>query len=164
MMTKYVVTNEQKKVFQDRVWELENRWRKDILEPKQTLDGLQSLIENKGVGVSSKAEGDWLEKILARERACHLAFFGQEFDLTDFADTLKKYGESKIKFWQKPEMEPAFLPEVAMPQDANFRGWKLNRKVGCGRKLPRAKFSAISTMLMAKWRLSRKSNSMVSQS
>lgn len=32
----------------------------------------------------------WLEKILAQERACHLAFFGKEFDLTDFAATLKK--------------------------------------------------------------------------
>jgi len=81
----------------------------------------------------------WLEEILAREQACHLAFFGQEFDLTDFADTLKKYGELKIKFWQKFEMEPAFLPEVAMPQDANFRGWKIKPKSWLWQKVAEGK-------------------------
>ncbi len=67
----------------------------------------------------------WLEKILAQERACHLAFFGQEFDLTKFADTLRKYGESKIRFWTKLLLEPHFLPEVVMSQDASFKGWKV---------------------------------------
>jgi len=47
MTTKHVVTDEDEKKFQDRLWELENRWRKKILDPEQTLLGLQSLIENR---------------------------------------------------------------------------------------------------------------------
>jgi len=67
----------------------------------------------------------WLEEILARERACHLAFFGREFDLTVFATTLKKYGESKIRFWQKLGLEPHFLPKISLQQDDNYPGWKV---------------------------------------
>ena len=47
MTKKYVVADEQVKKFHDRLWELESCWRKNILEPEQTLDGLQLLIENK---------------------------------------------------------------------------------------------------------------------
>lgn len=95
-----------------------------------TAKGWEKMKDDKELArkVVELLEGEkevWLEKILARERACHLTFFGKEFDLTDFANTLKKYGESKVRFWQKLEMEPTFLPEVAMSQDANFRGWKV---------------------------------------
>jgi len=47
MTIKFIVTDEQDKRFQNRLWELENRWRKDILDPEQTLAALQMLIENK---------------------------------------------------------------------------------------------------------------------
>lgn len=47
MTTKYVVTDEQDRIFQDRIWEVENRWRKNILDPDATLSSLQTLIENK---------------------------------------------------------------------------------------------------------------------
>ena len=95
-----------------------------------TAEGWEKMKDNKELAkkVVEIIEGEreiWLEKIIAQERACHLDFFGREFDLTDFAVTLKKYGESKVRFWQKLKMEPAFLPEVTMPQDANFRGWKI---------------------------------------
>ena len=95
-----------------------------------TAEGWEKMKDDKELAkkVVELIEGEkeiWLERIVARERACHLAFFDQEFDLTAFAQTLKKYGESKIRFWQKLEMEPVFLPEVAMPQDTNFRGWKV---------------------------------------
>ncbi|MFH1346991.1 MAG: hypothetical protein ABIH10_01950, partial [Spirochaetota bacterium] len=60
MTTKYVVTDEQEKTFQDRVWELENRWRKNILNPEKTLAGLQLLIENGRVSDSYAALiADW---------------------------------------------------------------------------------------------------------
>ena len=65
----------------------------------------------------------WLERILAREKACHIAFFGQEFDLTDFAATLKKYGESKIRFWQKLRLEPGYLPPIPLSQSDGYQGW-----------------------------------------
>jgi len=67
----------------------------------------------------------WLEQILARERACHLAFFGKEFDLSYFAFKLKKHGESKIRFWQKLGLEPHFLPAISMSQSDNYPGWKV---------------------------------------
>ena len=71
------------------------------------------------------AETDWLETILSRECACHTAFFGKEFDLTLFAETLKGYGESKIRFWQNLGLEPHFLPKVSMMPDEEYPGWKI---------------------------------------
>ncbi len=91
--------------------------------------GWQKMADDKDLAqkVVELVEGQkemWLEKILARERACHIAFFGQEFDLTTFANTLKKYGESKIRFWQKLGLEPGFLPAVSLGQNNNYSGWK----------------------------------------
>jgi len=83
--------------------------------------------------------GDWLEGIIVRELACHLVFFGQEFNLTDFANTLKRYGESKVKFWQNLMLEPHFLPKVAMPQNANFRGWKIKPEDWFWREIAKGK-------------------------
>lgn len=55
MTTKFVVTDEQDRKFHDRVWELENRWRKNILDPEPTLKSLQSLIENEQKIVTAKS-------------------------------------------------------------------------------------------------------------
>ena len=71
------------------------------------------------------SEEGWLENILARERQCHRDFFDREFDLSEFKKTLQKYGQKKIMEWQKFSLEPHFLPEVIISQDANFRGWKI---------------------------------------
>lgn len=68
---------------------------------------------------------DWLMLVLELERACHLAFFGQEFDLTEFKATLKGYEPEKVKIWLALDLEPHFLPRVAMIRDANFPGWKV---------------------------------------
>ena len=46
-LDKYVVTDEQDKKFQNKLWELETRWRKKILDPRDTLRGLQVLIEDR---------------------------------------------------------------------------------------------------------------------
>lgn len=69
--------------------------------------------------------GNWMHVILERERQCHYAFFGQEFDLSKFKQTLEKCGEERIHFWQSLSLEPHFLPLLAMSEDANFPGWKI---------------------------------------
>ena len=95
-----------------------------------TAKGWQKMVEDKELAgkVVALIEGEkemWLLKILANERACHLAFFGKEFDLAEFADTLKKHGESKLRFWAKLGLEPHFLPRMAMDRNLNFPGWKI---------------------------------------
>lgn len=95
-----------------------------------TAKGWEKMKDDKKLAqkVVQLLEGEkeiWLEKILAQERACHISFFGQEFDLIDFANTLKKYGESKIKFWQKLGMEPHFLPKTSMMAGDDYVGWKI---------------------------------------
>ena len=68
---------------------------------------------------------DWLETILAKESKVHQDFFGQKFYLVPFRDTLEKYGPKTVSQWQKLGLEPHFLPLVAIPQDADFLGWKI---------------------------------------
>jgi hypothetical protein len=70
-------------------------------------------------------EEGWLKDILASERQCHLDFFGQEFDLSEFEETLQRHGEEKIKNWQWLYFEPHFLPDVIMAQSVEFHGWKV---------------------------------------
>ncbi len=68
---------------------------------------------------------DWLKKVVELEKACHLAFFGQEFDLTQFEATLKKYGPEKLMAWLALGLESHFLPKVEMSREAQFPGWKV---------------------------------------
>lgn len=90
----------------------------------------------------------WLEKILAQEWACHLAFFGQEFGLTEFVNTLRKYGESKIRFWQGLGLEPHFLPRITMGQLDDYPGWKIKPEKWYYEKLDENKiFRSISGCL-----------------
>lgn len=70
-------------------------------------------------------QDNWCANILTTERQCHLNFFGQEFDLSEFEKILKEYGQKKIREWQELGLEPHFLPRMAMSQDANFIGWKV---------------------------------------
>ena len=84
-----------------------------------TGDGWQKLTQDKVLArkIVELVEGEkqmWLEKILAQERACHQTFFGKKFDLNDFAEKLRKYGESKVRFWQKLSLEPHFMPKASM--------------------------------------------------
>ena len=66
-----------------------------------------------------------IEKILKQEREAHLAFFGKEFDLSNFQKTLEKRGEKKIKEWRALLLEPHFLPKVVMDRKAEFPGWEV---------------------------------------
>ncbi len=61
--------------------------------------------------------------LTTKERTAHLAFFGTEFDLSEFESTLLKYGEKKIQAWSDLLLEPHFLPRVEMDRKAEFPGW-----------------------------------------
>ena len=67
----------------------------------------------------------WLDEILDKEREYHKAFFNQEFDLTDFQNTLLKYGRKTVKYWKKLGFKPCFLPHVSMELADNYPGWKV---------------------------------------
>ena len=70
-------------------------------------------------------ENDWLQGILNREGQSHLSFFGQEFDLSRFEETLSKCGQERIREWQGLGLEPHFLPEVVMTHDDSYPSWKV---------------------------------------
>ena len=72
-----------------------------------------------------EVEKDWLQGILISEGQSHLNFFGQEFDLSKFEKTLKKYDQEKIREWQGLGLEPHFLPEVVMALNESYPGWKV---------------------------------------
>ena len=120
MTTKYVVTDEQEKGFYDRVWELENRWRKNILEPERTLDGLQLLIENQGV--SAKIVNEFLKLISGNESLVLDPVDGKEI-LAD-AKEIFTYIDSDFRNYNADEKEPTtkktpmFVYEIV--KDATF--------------------------------------------
>lgn len=68
---------------------------------------------------------NWIEKIVGFERQAHLDFFGREFDLKSFQETLKRHGENKVKEWREFLLEPHFLPKIEMSRKAKFPGWKV---------------------------------------
>lgn len=72
-----------------------------------------------------KPNEDWLQEILNHERQCHLDFFLQKFNLSEFERTLKEYGQETIKEWQKLGLEPHFLPKASMMPTNNYPGWKI---------------------------------------
>lgn len=123
MTTKFVVTDEQEKVFHRRRRELENRlFSKGALNIDSVLNGLQLLLEGYEV-----APVKWYGTILERERQCHIDFFGREFDLHDFERTLKRHGQKKFLEWQKYGFEPHYLPEtVIWETNDQFPGLKYN--------------------------------------
>lgn len=67
----------------------------------------------------------WLYEILEAERKSHLAFFGREFDLTIFANTLEKYGKKRIQCWRSMMLEPHFIPKMSFAPKDNYPGWKV---------------------------------------
>ncbi len=68
---------------------------------------------------------EWLETILEQERKCHLAFFGQEFDLSEFKKILRKCGQERIEEWGRIKLEAHFLPLVPLSLLDNYPGWKI---------------------------------------
>ncbi|MFH1611983.1 MAG: hypothetical protein ABH887_01835 [bacterium] len=91
---------------------------------EQTDQLLLALQEYKEIG------NDLLQTILNRERQAHKNFYGQEFDISKFEKTLKKYGREKIKEWQKLGLEPHFpFPKgIKITKDSKFPGWKIKPK------------------------------------
>ncbi|MEK7572570.1 MAG: hypothetical protein AAB493_01805 [Patescibacteria group bacterium] len=75
--------------------------------------------------METSVKTDLIRKIISQEKRYHLVFFGKTFNLTDFADTLRKYGEEKIKLWQNLGFEPHFLPKVSMMPKDYYPGWKI---------------------------------------
>lgn len=67
----------------------------------------------------------WLDKILESEKKAHLAFFGKEFDLTIFANTLQKYGKKRIQDWKKLGLEVHFIPKMSFSKSDSYSGWKI---------------------------------------
>ena len=66
-----------------------------------------------------------IERVLEDEAKLHRDFFGEEFDLTEFGDTLQQYGEDKVRVWNALGLEPHFLPEITMSRKAEFPGWNV---------------------------------------
>ena len=121
-MATFVVTGDQYRTIDQRMREIKRQLDQDggsPFDPELVADALQRIVEGK-----FKTE-KWLEESLVKEKQYHQAFFGQEFDLTEFQETLQKYGQAKIQEWQKLGLEPHFLPEVSMAQGASFPGWKV---------------------------------------
>ena len=126
MTAKFVVTDEQERVFHKRRREIENRLFKNILNPENVNNGLQLLIEGHKIVIDPSEDLDnWLQSILNREHQCHLNFFGRNFNLSEFKKTLKKYGQKKIEEWQKLGLKPHFLPDIILSQDNDLPRWKV---------------------------------------
>lgn len=94
---------------------------RQIEDGSKTQEQTQAFLERR----NPFDEAKWLQEILSLERQYHLNFFGQEFDLVEFEETLKKYGQEKRREWQELGLEPHFLPDVAMNWNREFPGWKV---------------------------------------
>lgn len=86
-----------------------------------TLDKIAQAI----IGSPAFIPDEWVMNLLNAERAAHLAFFGQEFDLTLMRETIERYGYAKIAEWQKLGLEVHFLPSTVLMRNTSFDGWKI---------------------------------------
>ena len=86
-----------------------------------TLDKIAQAI----IGSPTFIPDEWVMNLLDAERAAHLAFFGQEFDLTLMRGTIERYGYARIAEWQKLGLEVHFLPSTVLMQNTSFDGWKI---------------------------------------
>jgi hypothetical protein len=57
------------------------------------------------------------------ERVSHKRFFGREFDLSLFVETLKDCGEETIRGWQALGLEIHYLPRVCFTSESDCPGW-----------------------------------------
>lgn len=120
---KYVVTGEQNTTFYSRKFDLERQWRAGALDPEKVLPTLQLLNNGGEIIMSTCSLGpDWLVNILDAERKAHKDFFGQEFDLSSFAEKLKEIGLEKIKWWKRNLFEVHYLPLFVFQQGAELPG------------------------------------------
>ncbi len=91
----------------------------------RAVPDLAKRVSDTIIGHNTVVVSNWMLALLLREFKRHWLFFGAEFDLTAFAQTLKRYGRRQIAEWQKLGLDVAFLPAVLMAQAANFPGWKV---------------------------------------
>ena len=90
-----------------------------------TLEQYQMFNEHKNPFIPGVTKtSSWLDVILEQEKKAHLAFFGREFGLTQFAETLQKYGKKKILYWKKMMLEPHFIPKALFMPTDDYLGWK----------------------------------------
>lgn len=67
---------------------------------------------------------DWIDRLLAIEKATHVAFFGCSSKLDLMREVLERYGQAKIAEWKKLGLEVHFLPRVDFEQDSDVpAGW-----------------------------------------
>lgn len=88
-----------------------------IENSSELSSGLSSLLV--------RSEVNWLDHLLQAEDVAHRAFFGQTSDLTQFAATLERFGEERVRLWTKDCREPHFLPKQVFSADTKLRGWKV---------------------------------------
>lgn len=125
----------QKEVFFDRLLHLGNVGKSALKKGgdiSSLLDGLQLLGEGKRVVLAPEEEGkakasraNWLTKILELENKSFESFFGEQIDLTEFEQTLIRYGRHKIEFWQSLGLEPHYLPGTMFQLSDDYPGWKI---------------------------------------
>ncbi|MCG2690259.1 hypothetical protein L6252_03200, partial [Candidatus Parcubacteria bacterium] len=76
-----------------------------------------------------KGGNEWINELVAKERATHIAFFGQvissRFDYSILEKTLEKYDQAKVAKWAGVGLQVAFLPPVKMEQSACFPGFQV---------------------------------------
>jgi len=123
--TNFIVTDEHKVGFFNTMLDLSNRFYAGSINPEITIDNLQLVAEGAKLSAEFPEQPKWIRDLLATESKYHLKFFGQEFDLTEFAGVLKKYGQRQLKRWQKLGLEPHFLPKVSLMIGDEYPGWKV---------------------------------------
>ena len=82
---------------------------------------------------------NWPKKTLEKEREAHFNFFGKEFDLSGFKETLEKYGQVRVEEWKNLLLESHFLPKVEMARKADFPGFKIRPDNHCYETVYRGK-------------------------
>lgn len=97
----------------------------DVRLLKANMPRFTTLLDELGGKVNPLLTADWLDALMAAEQTALRAFFGAEFDLTRFRETLAHYGQDQLQKWAELGLEPHFLPELVLTQATELPGWKV---------------------------------------
>lgn len=97
----------------------------DIDHLLANMSRLTGLLDNLRVRKSPLPTGNWLDVLVVAERTALQAFFGQDFDLTRFCETLEYYGHERLQAWKELGLEPHFLPAIMLTKTAALPGWSV---------------------------------------